>query len=165
MSNFNKILKYRKFLIKQLKYTKLNSKYILLCDFNYFNGLGLKLLKYFLIKNNFKFNVNKKLLSNFFLNIKYINTNLIYFKFNKFNNIIKFIKILNKLTLIPFFFFPLLILNPSKNIIFPINKLNFEKLKCINRNFFIKLIFINFIKKLISNYIIKLLIKIKKCQL
>jgi len=165
MSSFNKIIKYRKFIKKQFKTKLFIKKYILVCDFNNFNGLGLKLLKLFLFKNNFKFKLYKNLLTNLFVNFKFINNNLIYFKFNKFNNIIKFIKFLQNFLIIPFFCFPLFIINRSKNIILTMNKLNLKQLFNFNKSNLIKIIFINFIKKLLLNYIIKILFKLKKCQL
>ena len=165
MSSFNKIIKYRKFIKKQFKTKIFIKKYLLICDFINFNGLGFKLLKLFLFKNNFKFKIYKNLLTNLFVNFKFINNNLIYFKFNKFNNIIKFIKFLQNFSIIPFFCFPLFIINKDKNIILTINKLNLKHLFTFNKIKLINIIFINFIKKLLLNYIIKILFKLKKCQL
>jgi len=103
MSIFFKLIKYRKFLNKQLKTQSINNKYILICDYNNFNGLGLKLLKLFIQKKQFKFKLYKNLCLNFYNNLKYINNKLIYFQFNKFINLIYFIKFLKNLTLMPFF--------------------------------------------------------------
>jgi hypothetical protein len=167
LANFYKIIKYRKFLNKQQKskFELFNKKYLLVCDFNNFNGLGLKLLKLFLFKNNFKFKLYKYLLSNFYINKKLTNSYLIYFKFNKFNNIIKFIEFLKNFTMIPFFCFPLFIINKLKNILLPINHINLKNsLYKLNKVNLIKLIVLKFIKNLLINYIIKLLIKLKKCQ-
>jgi hypothetical protein len=166
-SNFYKIIKYRKFLKKKFQnkiLIKNKKKYSLICDFNNFNGLGLKLLKLFLNKNNFKFKIYQNLFPKLFNNLTIINSKLIYFKFNKFNNIIKFIKFLKNLTIIPFFCFPLLILNQFKNIILPVNILNFNNLYQLNKKFLIKSIFINLIKNLLFNYLIKIIYKLKKCQ-
>jgi hypothetical protein len=164
LSNFYKLIKYRKFLKKQFKHKTLDKQYLLICDFNHFNGLGLKLLKLFIIKNVIKFNLYKNLLANFYINLNFINANLIYFKFNKFNNIIKFIKFLKYFTILPFFCFPTLILNKFKNIILPVHITKLIKSFQFNQQFLIKKIFINLIKKLILNYIIKIIIKLKKCQ-
>jgi hypothetical protein len=165
MTAFTKIIKYRKFIKKQFKLKIVSKKYLLICDFNNFNGLGFKLLKLFLFKNNFKFKLYKNLLTNTFINLKFINNNLIYFKFNKFNNIIKFIKFLKNFSIIPFFCFPLFIINKYKNIILTMNQLNLIQLSIFNKTKLINIIFINFIKKLLVNYIIKILFKLKKCQL
>jgi len=165
MSIFFKLIKYRKFLNKQLKTQSINNKYILICDYNNFNGLGLKLLKLFIQKKQFKFKLYKNLCLNFYNNLKYINNKLIYFQFNKFINLIYFIKFLKNLTLMPFFCYPLLILNKYKNIILPVTKLNFYQLNYLNKKNLIQIIFIKFIKKLLITYILKLLLKLKKCQL
>lgn len=165
MSTFIKLIKYRKFLNKQLKTKSINFKYILICDFNNFNGLGLKLLKLFIQKKQLKFKLYKKIFSNFYINLKYINNKLIYFKFNKFFNIIYFIKFLKNFTLIPFFCYPLIIINKQKNIFLPITKLNTNLLIGLNKINLIQIIFIKFIKNLLITYVIKLLLKLKKCQL
>ena len=68
------------------------------------------------------------------------------------------------LIIIPFFCFPLLILNQFKNIILPVNILNFNNLYQLNKKFLIKSIFINLIKNLLFNYLIKIIYKLKKCQ-
>jgi hypothetical protein len=166
MSIFFKILKYRKFLNKQLKTTLIKKKkYILICDFNNINGLGFKLLRSFLFKNNFKLKLYKNLLSNYFLNISFINTKLIYFKFNKFFSIITFIKLLQNLTIIPFFCFPLIIINQFKNIIYSFNKISLRQFHLITKVNLIKIIFIKFIRKLLLNFILKLLYQFKNANI
>jgi len=157
------ILKYRKYLKKNSNNKQVLKKYNLICDFNNFNGLGLKLLKLYFIKYNLSLNLYKNLFNQINLNKK--PSNLIYFQFNKFNSIFLFIKLMRQLTLIPFFFFPLYIFNTQKNILVPFNYLNLNKLNNLNKSNLINLIIIKLIKNLILLIILKILKKINKCQL
>lgn len=96
------ILKYRKYLKKISNNKKIIKKYYLICDFNNFNGLGLKLLKLYFIKYNLSLNLYKNLFNPIFFKNKL--SHLIYFQFNKFNSLLLFIKFMKKITIIPFFF-------------------------------------------------------------
>ena len=158
------ILKYRKYLKKNSNNKRIFKKYSLICDFNNFNGLGLKLLKSYFIKYNLSLNLYKNLFNKIYLSKK--NSNLIYFQFNKFNSIFLFINLMQKLTTIPFFFFPLYIFNITKNILVPLNYLNLNKFNNLNKINLINFIIINTIKSLIISIVIKILKIInKKCQL
>lgn len=156
------ILKYRKYLKKTSNNKKIIKKYYLICDFNNFNGLGLKLLKLYFIKYNLSLNLYKNLFNNIYLLKK--TSNLIYFQFNKFNSLLLFIKFMQKLTIIPFFLFPLYIFNIKKNILIPMNYLNLNKFINLNRINLVNIIIIKIIKNLIISIFFKLLSKINKCQ-
>lgn len=157
------ILKYRKYLKKISNNKKIIKKYYLICDFNNFNGLGLKLLKLYFIKYNLSLNLFKNLFNSIYLTKKI--SNLIYFQFNKFNSLLLFIKLMQKLTIIPFFFFPLYIFSIKKNILIPINFLSLNKFINLNKINLINIIIIKVIKNLVLLIILKILNKISKCQL
>jgi hypothetical protein len=156
------ILKYRKFL-KKISSNKLTiQKYNLICDFNNFNGLGLKLLRLYFIKYGLSFNLYKQLF--YKLSLKKTLSNVIYFQFSKFKSILSFIQLMSKLTIIPYFFFPLYITNKKKNILLPLNYLNLMTSLNLNKLDLLNLIIIKIIKNLIISIILKILKKIFKCQ-
>jgi hypothetical protein len=162
-----KIIKFRKLILINKKHFNINYKYILLCDFNSFNGLALKLLKSYLLDsfNMFNFKPFKILFNtNLFVNNNFLK-NIVYFKFNCLNDILNLIDFFKHKTLIPFLIYPLYIININKNIIFSLKNLknNYLKINSLNNIIYSKIIYI--LKKLFLNILFQLSSKIKKCLL
>lgn len=153
----NSIIKQRKFLENKKKLELINKKsnFFLFCHFNNLNGLGLKLLKYFLLNLNLNLNLN--------FNYNILKTNSkqhnIILPFN--NNLFELLNELKNKSIIPFILYPLYIINLNENILFSfkfIKDLNFLK---FNKKILINNIFIKFLKKNIINILYSLNIKKK----
>ena len=158
---YKKLIKYRRRLINHSKLIRINKiKYILICDFYNFNSLAIKLLKlYFLSKNKkYKFNPYKNLINKLIFN-KFITQSVIYFKFLKLNELLEFINYSKKLTLIPFLFCPVFILNKNYKIMLPFKNINITNLLNL-KSFYLNILII--LKKIILNLILKLNTKINK---
>lgn len=166
---YKKILYYRKIILFNKIKTKKMFKYLLICNFNNFNGLGLKLTKNFFIsldqKNKFK--PYKNLFNKFLFNNSYkkFNKNFIFFDFYSLSEILNFIENLRNLTLIPFIIYPLFILNYKKNNLISLKNLIINFLKHNNNiKSFLYLKLILSFKKFIIKFFIQLNLKIRKCQ-
>jgi hypothetical protein len=167
---YKKLIKYRKILlINKIKLKNLD-KYILICDFNHFNNLALKLLKLHFLSANINTNLfkpYKNIFNKFIFNSKYkFNKNNIFFKFNDLKLILNFIENLKELTIIPFLVYPLFLINNKKNIMISLKNLDLNYFnKFNNLKLFIYSHIIIILKKLIINFFFKITIKIKKWPL
>lgn len=159
---YTHLIKFRKLIFLKNKLKHNMFKFILICDFNNFNGLALKLLKSqflnLIVSSNLTFKPYKDLFKfKFSFNKKINKQSQIYFKFKNIKTLILLIDYFKNLSIIPFLIYPLFILNKKKNIIFPLNQLYF--LKNININNLILNIIIKPLKKIIINIFIKFFIK------
>jgi hypothetical protein len=160
-TNFYKnLIKFRKLIFLKNKLKNNIFKFILICDFNNFNGLALKLLKSQFLNLMFSSTLTFKPYKNlfkFYFHKKINKQSQIYFKFKNIKTLILLIDYFKTLSIIPFLIYPLFILNKKKNIIFPLNQLYF--LKNININNLLINIIINPLKKIVLNIFIKFFIK------
>ena len=173
----NLILKvdaYRKYIRSVNFINNYKKKICLVCYSISFGGYSLNLLKdYFSYKNyeiynykdNFEFlNLNSKI-QNYLYNYKFHNfyKKSIFFFFNDFNEVYLFCYRIKKLTLSPYFFYPLFLVTPRSNTILSYSLLTtyFQNYKYkYYQNSFFYYIYINIIKKAILVIFIFIVLKI-----
>jgi hypothetical protein len=142
------ISNYRLFLRKttKTKQLKLINKLILICFLTSLTNKAFLLSKLFFseTKNNLWFNLNIK------ANIKFINNKFCLFFFNSILELLHFISLTKSLTLIPYTFFPLKILNGNSKLELPFNIFNLISKNILSNCFIIFLFWKNLILSVYS---------------
>lgn len=142
------ILNYRLFLTKTIKTKQLikKNKLILICYLASLTDKAFLLSNFFFLKEKknpwFKFNINS--------NIKFLNNKFCIFFFNTLIELLYFIFLMKSITLIPYIFFPLKILNSNSKLELPFNIFNIISQNILINNFIIFFFWKNIIMLLYS---------------
>lgn len=166
---YRKLIKYRNIInLNKIKNKELKG-YLIICDFNSFNGLALKLLKLnvLALNKNFLFKPYKNIIHKnlFYHKFKFYNKNSLFFHFKTVPEIFLFLENAKKLGLIPFCFFPLNILNLKKKIILSFKNVNLKFFNIpLSINSYLYSIVILLLKKIIIKLFLQLNLYTKKCQ-